>query len=109
MLGKDYRIIEEGLSGRTTDIVDPEAPYKDGATYLLPCLRSHAPIDLVILFLGCNDFKTQFSRSITQVTKGMGELIKIIQTSKSGSDMIRSPDVLVIGYPELVSLDYQVF
>ena len=103
LLGKNFRIIEEGLGGRTTDIVDPEAPYKDGATYLLPCLHSHAPIDLVILFLGCNDFKTQFARSISQVSKGMEKLIKIVQTAKTGSDMMSSPEILIIGYPEIVS------
>jgi len=33
----------------------------------------------------------------------MEKLVKIIQTSKSGNDMIHSPDILIIGYPELVS------
>ena len=112
LLGKNYYVIEEGLNGRTTDIVDPDAPYKSGEAYLLPCLCSHAPIDLVILFLGCNDFKTQFSRSITQVSKGMEKLIKIIQSTTTGKDMRSTPEILLIGYPELfaeesVNQDYK--
>ena len=49
-------IIEEGLNGRTTNIDYKDIPGRNGKTYLLPCLYSHAPLDLVILWLGFNDF-----------------------------------------------------
>jgi lysophospholipase L1-like esterase len=63
-LGQDYHIIEEELNGRTTVWDDPfNGGYKNGMEYLIPCLGSHKPLDLVILFLGTNDLKTRFSLS----------------------------------------------
>ena len=63
-LGKDYYVIEEGLCGRTTVLDDPVGgEHRNGKKYLLPCLESHAPLDLVILMLGTNDLKVKFSMS----------------------------------------------
>lgn len=46
-LGPGYWVVEEGLGGRTTVWDDPiEGEHKNGKRYLLPCLESHAPIDL---------------------------------------------------------------
>ena len=39
--------MEEGLNGRTTLWDDPFVEGRNGKTYLLPCLRTHAPIDLL--------------------------------------------------------------
>ena len=64
ILGPDYWVIEEGLNGRTTCFDDPmEGTHKNGKTYLLPCLETHAPIDLVTIMLGTNDLKVRFSAS----------------------------------------------
>ncbi|MBQ6488726.1 MAG: SGNH/GDSL hydrolase family protein [Solobacterium sp.] len=62
LLGNDYYVIEEGCSGRTTDVDDPEAPWKNGMSGLLISLHTHKPIDLIILMLGTNDLKTVFHR-----------------------------------------------
>lgn len=51
LLGKSYRVIEEGLNGRTTNADHNELPGRNGKTYLEPCLASHRPLDLVVLFL----------------------------------------------------------
>ena len=61
-LGNDYHVIEEGCGGRTTDVDDPDAPWKNGMSGLLISLHSHKPIDLIILMLGTNDLKTAFHR-----------------------------------------------
>jgi lysophospholipase L1-like esterase len=37
-LGSDYRVIEEGLGGRTTGWDDPILESRNGRNYLLPCL-----------------------------------------------------------------------
>jgi lysophospholipase L1-like esterase len=52
MLGGNYDVIEEGLNGRTTVWDDPIEGYKNGRDYLIPCLESHKPLDLVIILLG---------------------------------------------------------
>ena len=51
-LGVAFRVIEEGLNGRTTVWDDPIEGHKNGQTYLVPCLASHKPIDLVVLNVG---------------------------------------------------------
>lgn len=96
-------IIEEGLNGRTTNIDDKDVPGGNGSTYLFPCLCSQAPLDLVILWLGVNDLKAEFNRTASETANGLDGLIRMIQTSNCGPEMLRSPDVLLIGYPEIVN------
>lgn len=62
-LGAGYRVIEEGLNGRTTVWDDPIEGYKNGKEYLIPCLETHRPIDLITILLGTNDLKMRFSVS----------------------------------------------
>ena len=50
-LGPGFEVIEEGLNGRTTLWDDPFEPGRRGLDYLLPCLRSHRPLDLVVVML----------------------------------------------------------
>lgn len=78
-LGDGYEIIEEGLGGRTTNIDDPTAEGKNGATYLKSCLRSHYPIDLVVIMLGTNDLKERYGRNPVQIAEGMDEVISLIK------------------------------
>ncbi len=69
-LGDEYHIIEEGLGGRTTVWEDPIEGHKNGKEYLIPCLATHAPLDLVIIMLGTNDLKKRFSVSAQDVAFG---------------------------------------
>lgn len=55
LLGGGYEVIAEGLSGRTATIDRPDSEGRNGLPYLLPCLLSHAPVDIVVIFLGTND------------------------------------------------------
>lgn len=103
LLGDDFYVIEEGLNGRTTNLDSPDPPDRNGKKYLLPCLYSHAPLDLVILFLGGNDLKSIFNRSTKDISDGLEELIQLIQSSKYGADMQSVPNILLIGYPSLSS------
>lgn len=57
LLGDEYRILEEGLPGRTTVYEDPCHPLMNGLTGLGYALSSQKPIDAVVLFLGTNDVK----------------------------------------------------
>lgn len=103
LLGKNYYVIEEGLGGRTTGIDDPEEEGRNGKTSLLPCLRSHRPIDLVILLLGTNDLKAKFQMPAERIAKNAGELVRTIQTSRCGKEG-QSPRVLLIAPPPLGEL-----
>jgi len=103
-LGPGYWVLEEGLGGRTTVWDDPiEGEHKNGKRYLLPCLESHAPIDLVALMLGTNDLKRRFGLSAADIAAGAGVLVDIILRSACGPQN-RAPQVLLIGPPPTAQL-----
>ena len=98
-LGDEYTVIEEGLNGRTTVWDDPlKGTFKNGMNYLIPCLASHKPLDLVILLLGTNDLKKRFSLPITEISRGIDVLVEIILKSESGKDG-STPEILLMSPP----------
>lgn len=100
-LGEPAWIVEEGLSGRTTVFDDPiEGIHKNGARTLIPILESHAPMDLLILMLGTNDFKEQFNISAYNSARGMLTLIQMVKGHYALSD--ESPEILVVTPPSLL-------
>jgi lysophospholipase L1-like esterase len=99
-LGDNYYIIKEGLGGRTTVWDDPIEGYKNGKDYLIPCLASHQPLDLVIILLGTNDLKKRFSVSAQDVALGVGVLIDIVKKSGCGREG-KAPKVLLLIPPPL--------
>ena len=99
-LGDGYEVIEEGQNGRTTVWNDPIEGYRNGREYLIPCLVSHAPIDLVIIMLGTNDLKVRFSLSAYDIASGAGVLVDIVQRSDAGVDG-GPPLVLLVAPPPL--------
>ena len=94
-LGGGYEVIEEGLNGRTTVWDDPIEGSKNGETYLIPCLDTHAPMDMVVIMLGTNDLKLRFSLSAFDIAAGMEKLISIIEKSESGIDG-KAPKILLL-------------
>lgn len=102
-LGSDYAVIEEGCNGRTTVWDDPIEGYKNGQDYLVPCLASHRPIDVVVLMLGTNDLKKRFSLSAFDIASGVGVLVNLIQKSDCGPQG-GPPALLVLVPPPLARL-----
>ncbi|NLG93487.1 MAG: SGNH/GDSL hydrolase family protein [Clostridiales bacterium] len=95
LLGSEWYVIEEGLGGRTTVWDDPIEEFKNGKAYLLPCLDSHKPLDLVVIMLGTNDLKKRFSLSVCDIAYGMENLIKTILKSDAGTGGA-APQVLLV-------------
>ena len=77
-LGEDCRVIEEGLNGRTTVFEDDIEGDKSGKRQLPSCLKTHAPLDLVVLMLGTNDLKRRFSLTPSDIGWAIDALIDII-------------------------------
>jgi lysophospholipase L1-like esterase len=99
-LGRPAHIIEEGLSGRTTVFDDPiEGIHKNGSRTLVPVLESHAPMDLLVIMLGTNDFKDQFSISAFNSARGMLTLIQMVKGHYALVE--RGPEILVVTPPAL--------
>jgi lysophospholipase L1-like esterase len=104
-LGSSFSVIDEGLNGRTTVFDDPiDGRHKNGRTYLLPCLESHAPLNLVIIMLGTNDLKSRFNVSPYDVAAGVGQLVKTISPEVRGQNGIK-PEVLLVCPAHIGPLD----
>jgi len=105
-LGSNYEVIEEGLSARTTVHEDYLKPGRNGRIYLMPCLLTHRPIDLVVLLLGTNDLKSRFSLSAKDIGDGIRLLSEDILNSDTGPNGF-PPKLLILTPPALGRLsDY---
>jgi lysophospholipase L1-like esterase len=102
-LGETHEVIEEGLRSRTTDIDDddPQFPGRNGLDYLRPCLESHNPLDLVILWLGTNDLKSKFNRTPVEVGIGLKKNIELIQAIAKDAQGNQS-QILLISPPLVI-------
>ena len=84
-LGEGWRLVEEGLPGRTTVHPDPiSGVHKNGLAVLPAVLESHAPIDLVILMLGTNDLKARFGLPPVEIAVGVEKLVRHIRQDFTG-------------------------
>lgn len=77
---KGYRVIEEGLCGRTTIFNDKYRKGRNGAELLPVLLEAHNPIDIVVLMLGTNDCKTAYGATPERIGEGIEELLDQIQS-----------------------------
>ena len=81
----ECQIIEEVLPGRTTAYPDPqEGPEYNGLPYLRPCLLSAAPLDMVLIMLGTNDYKARFEASADDIADNLIQLAKTTRRSRTG-------------------------
>ncbi len=99
-LGSAFEVIEEGLGSRTTKWEYAEKEGRNGKTYLSPCLESHNPLDLVILFLGTNDLKEVFNQTPPQIAASVRELIKIIKQKATNAS--KQPPAILLVSPAIV-------
>jgi lysophospholipase L1-like esterase len=105
-VGPEYYVIEEGLNGRTTVWDDPvhgDRHKRNGIMYLVPCLESHAPVDLIVLMLGTNDLKAKFSVTAIDIAQCIESLLETIQSSGCGPED-GPPKVLLVASSPLGNL-----
>lgn len=98
ILGPDYHVVEEGMDGRTTAFEDPLQPWRSGLGYLGGCIKSHAPLDLIVIMLGTNDAKARYRVSAEEIGFGMRALVERIETffRYNGARYGRCPKILII-------------
>jgi len=97
-LGDEFEVIEEGLWGRTTNLDDslPNFEDKNGKEYLYPALRTHEPLETVILWLGSCDLKEYYKREPKDVALAIEELIQMINENTDGAKIVLvSPPVIL--------------
>lgn len=88
VLGADYRIIEDGINGRTTVWDNPFGEeYRNGFKGLSYSLNANKPLDLVVLMLGTNDLNYTDAEG---VGKGLYRiLLRLIDANRSYKDTTR--------------------
>lgn len=91
----EYRVIEEGQAGRTILSDDPVEPYKNGYKYLMPCLDSHRPVDLLIVMLGTVLLKGRFHQTADDIAISLEILLKEALKSQCGPDGA-APKILLL-------------
>jgi lysophospholipase L1-like esterase len=95
-------VVEEGLNGRTTVLDDPFEPGRNGAAYLVPCLTTHMPVDLVVIMLGTNDVKGIFPLDAAGIAAGAARLVDLVRRSQAGPDG-GAPEVLLVAPPPVTA------
>lgn len=101
LLGNSFEIIEEGLNSRTLISNDtrPGKEGKNGYEYLIPCLDTHDPIDLVIVMLGTNELKSAYNKT----SKEIGDLLEqyFVKTILNRKSQIKNsyPKLLLVAPP----------
>ena len=105
-LGAGYRIIEEGLPGRTTVHDDPiEGAHMNGLTALPMLIGSHSPLDLVILMLGTNDLKNRFAVSSTDIAASIERLVANLRVLCAAPGRTQ-PRLLIVAPPPIQEVDW---
>ncbi len=101
-LGSGWRVIEEGLPGRTTVHPDPvSGVHKNGLAVLPAVLESHRPLDLVVIMLGTNDLKHRFGVPPVEIAVSVEQLV--IATLRSGTGPgAAAPAVLLVAPPPVL-------
>jgi lysophospholipase L1-like esterase len=95
-------VLAEGMNARTTVFDDPtDSTNLSGAVSLPILLKTHQPLDLVIIMLGTNDIKFAARCRAFDAAMGMERLIKLVRTH----DYVKGfavPDILLMSPPCLV-------
>ncbi|MGG7517830.1 SGNH/GDSL hydrolase family protein [Allorhizobium undicola] len=95
-LGAGWRVIDEGLPGRTTVHDNPiTGAHKNGLAVLPAILESHAPIDIVAVMLGTNDLKARLNLPAADIAEGLRQILRRIRQGGYGPDA-GQPRLLVL-------------
>ena len=95
-----WKVIAEGLPGRTTVHNDPvEGVHKNGLAHLPVSLESHRPLDVVAILLGTNDLKARFGVGPFEIAQSAARLVQAVSTSTAGRDGVRPKPLLIAPTP----------
>jgi lysophospholipase L1-like esterase len=63
----EFDIIEEGLRSRSVFGDFEKIEWRNGLSYRYPCILSHLPLDIIILFLWTNDLQKELSHTANEL------------------------------------------
>jgi lysophospholipase L1-like esterase len=96
LLGDGYEVINEGLNGRTFNALDPEKPFRNGLSHLKSILKTHNPIDLIIVMLGTNDVKIIYNLQPEEIAKHLEKTIQSIQGEQISKILVVCPTEVIM-------------
>lgn len=99
LLGEDYLVLEEGLSGRTTVFPDPLHESMPALDVVYPILMSHEPVDLLVIMLGTNDTKERLGMNAPCIAMGMERLVQKAKTVPCWGR--HAPNILIVCPPHI--------
>ena len=99
-ISRDIRIIEDCLNGRRTVWDDPFRPGRNGLRGLAQRIEIHAPLALVILALGTNDFQAMHPLTPALSAQGIAALVGAIRQAPLEPGMT-APPVLIVAPPPI--------
>ncbi|MFA6072805.1 MAG: GDSL-type esterase/lipase family protein [Candidatus Woesearchaeota archaeon] len=100
-LGSKFEVIEEGLFARTlaSEYQRSGKEGRNGKTYLVPCLLSHEPLNLVILMLGTTELKKEFNNSPKDIGKFLDKYYAQVIPKQKSMSGCPGPKLLIICPP----------
>lgn len=104
LLGREeYYVIEEGLNSRTTVQRDPCYDDNKSGLDLLPAIiKTHMPIDLLIVMLGSNDMKQRFHMEAAEIARGAALLLSTAKTVSASKSPDGKPcNILLVAPPPI--------
>lgn len=85
LLGPEWRVIEEGMGGRTQVFDNPLEPHRSGLEALPIILQSHRPLDYAVIMPGTNDLKEIFNASPRTIAAGAEMVARAIWDGRYAS------------------------
>lgn len=71
LLGKDFKVLQEGLPGRVAGSIEFDKKYKNGKDTFLSTFKTNAPVDYVIIALGTNDLQVKYDRDTSLIERDL--------------------------------------
>ena len=109
-LGSPFRVIADGLRGRTTAYDEYLADCdRNGARLLPSAIYTHAPVDIVVLMLGVNDLKPHIAGTAMAAKQGMRRLVQIVHGHAQGLPTGHRAKALIVAPPRVVATENDEF
>lgn len=100
-LGPGWRVVEEGLNGRTTAFEDQIRADRRGLSCLPMLLDTHSPLDLVIVMLGTNDAKARIHVPVIDIGLGWARIAETVLRGFQYADG-KIPQLLLAAPPAIL-------
>ena len=99
-------IINEGLNGRTTVYDDPYDENRNGKKDIQRCIKTHLPIDVLVIMLGSNDAKRMFHTTPLSFQRSIRTLLYKAMDKDLYRSGYKEPNKILVVSPPRMHPDY---